>query len=229
VFPRIRGPLAEGQYLNPDGMGISRMVPTVGRCHGLAAMNQATEHRSPHGSPEHQDRRNTSERPERSGAHVLNIDDVRRVLPRMRVRARSLARSREDAEDLVQDTLLYVLRRPRMIGQEDATGYLLQAIRNTWISQHRRQRVIWPEPLDEERHQSSVAAGPDPTAFVGEEFAWWAVKTLPAAYRDVVVTVVFCGLSYREAAEALDVPIGTIMSRLYRARRLLEPALAEAA
>jgi RNA polymerase sigma-70 factor, ECF subfamily len=209
------------------------MVRRSDRCDVVAAMNETTLHAAKslpgHAAPH----MNTEDRAGQStalarGAHVLTVEDLRQVLPRMRARARYLTTTREDAEDLVQDTLLYVLRRPRIVAQEDATAYLLRAVRNMWISQHRRQRLAWPESLDE-RHEAIAVSGPDPTAFIEEEFAWSAVKALPQPYRDAVAAVVLCDLSYREAADVLGVPIGTIMSRLYRGRRLLEPALQEAA
>ncbi len=149
------------------------------------------------------------------------MQDVRQQLPRMRARARSLTRSREDAEDLVQDTLLVVLSRPRMI-TGDVGGYLLRALRNTWISNH-RQACLRPvcEPLNE-RELRSVPDPSDPTLVVSDNAAWEAVNALATPYREVVVAVVLCGLSYRQAAHALNVPIGTIMSRLHRARHILQ-------
>jgi RNA polymerase sigma-70 factor (ECF subfamily) len=202
------------------------MVRWRRRWHVVPAMNATTTpHISLHAVPADQ---SAGAAPAPCAGRVLNLEDLRRCMPRMRARARSLVRSREDAEDLVQDTLVYVLRRPRVVANEDPTGYLLRAIRNMWISQHRRRRLEWPESLDE-RHEALAGAGPDPTACIAEEFAWSAVKALPDPYRDVVVAVVLCGFSYRDAADALGVPIGTIMSRLYRARRLLEPAIREAA
>jgi RNA polymerase sigma-70 factor (ECF subfamily) len=150
-------------------------------------------------------------------------------MPRLRAAARNLTRNEEDAEDLLQDTLLLVFRRPRSLTNGDAAGYLIRALRNTWISKHRQtKRELATEPLSEHREPVATAFDSDPTAHLCDREAWDTVKSLPAPYRDVLMAVVICGLSYRQAADALNVPIGTIMSRLYRARRLLPAALVEA-
>src|SRR5579859_5636062 len=113
------------------------MVLRTVRCHLLAAMNTTTpQHRSLYAVPD-LDRDKVATESAPSGAHMLNVEDLTRCMPRMRARARSLVGSREDAEDLVQDTLVYVLKRPRMLTKDDATGYLLRALRHMWISQHR--------------------------------------------------------------------------------------------
>jgi RNA polymerase sigma-70 factor (ECF subfamily) len=160
---------------------------------------------------------------------ILSIEDVQRSMPRLRAVARNLTRSEEDAEDLLQDTLLLVFRRPRSLTNADAAGYLIRALRNTWISKHRQtKRELATEPLSEHYEPLATDSDSDPAAHLYDREAWDMVKWLPAPYRDVIVAVVICGLSYRQAATALNVPIGTIMSRLYRARRLLPATLAEA-
>jgi RNA polymerase sigma-70 factor (ECF subfamily) len=169
--------------------------------------------------------------PVRSSAsgRILSIDDVQRSMPRLRAAARNLTRSEEDAEDLLQDMLLLVFRRPRSLTNDDAAGYLVRALRNTWISKHRQnKRDLATEPLSEHYEPAATDSESDPSAHLCDREAWDMVKDLPTPYRDVIVSVVICGLSYRQAADALKVPIGTIMSRLYRARRLLPATLAEA-
>ena len=161
---------------------------------------------------------------------TLTMQDVKRNERHMRSLARHLTHSLEDAEDLVQDTLLAVFRRPRKIRGDQATGYLLRALRNTWISNYRQhKRDLETEPLSDHYEPVATSAEFDPVCYVADQEALAAVQTLPPAYRDVVLAVVIHGLTYSQAAAALDVPIGTIMSRLYRARRLLPMAIDYAA
>jgi RNA polymerase sigma-70 factor (ECF subfamily) len=132
----------------------------------------------------------------------------------------ALCGSREDAEDLVQETYARVLAKPRFLRNEDDLGYLLRTLRNTFLNQKRTQsRRLRTAPLPEELDLVADPHSPDPAAAfeAGEVYA--AVAALPADYRDVLVAVDVTGLSYKEAAKALRVPEGTVMSRLYRARQ----------
>ena len=132
----------------------------------------------------------------------------------------ALSGSREDAEDLVQETFTRLLARPRLLRNEDDLGYLLRALRNTFLNQKRAEsRRLRPGPLPD---QLDVVADPqarEPQAALeaGEVFA--AIAALPADFRDVLVAVDITGLSYKEAARALRIREGTVMSRLYRARQ----------
>ncbi len=140
--------------------------------------------------------------------------------------------SREEAEDLVQDTFLKVMSRPRLLRSEDDLGYLLRALRNTFLSGRRSAgRTLVAEPFDErlELIEDRSARPPDEAAEAREVYA--AIAALPPKCRDALVAVDVLGLSYREAARALRVRPETITSRLYRARnqvgarlRGLEPA-----
>ena len=132
----------------------------------------------------------------------------------------ALAGSREDAEDLVQETYARVLSRPRFLRHEDDLGYLLRALRNTFLNQKRTEsRRLRPGPLPEQLDvvADPSARQPQAAAEAGEVYA--AIAALPDDYRDVLVAVDVTGLSYKEAAKALDIREGTVMSRLYRARQ----------
>jgi RNA polymerase sigma-70 factor (ECF subfamily) len=141
-------------------------------------------------------------------------------LDRLYRAAWALCGSREEAEDLVQETYARLLSRPRLLRNEDDLGYLLRALRNTFLNQKRTEsRRLRPGPLPE--HLDLVA---DPRALqpqdvleAGELYA--AIATLPEDFRDVLVAVDVTGLSYKEAARALRIREGTVMSRLYRARQ----------
>jgi RNA polymerase sigma-70 factor, ECF subfamily len=133
----------------------------------------------------------------------------------------ALCGSRQDAEDLVQETYARVLAKPRFLRNEDDLGYLLRTLRNTFLNQKRTQsRRLRTAPLPDE--QLDMVADPhatDPAAAVEAGEVYAAVAALPADYRDVLVAVDVTGLSYKETARALRIPEGTVMSRLYRARQ----------
>jgi len=132
----------------------------------------------------------------------------------------ALCGSREDAEDLVQETYARVLARPRLLRREDDLGYLLRALRNTFLNERRaRSRRLRPAPLPEEVGLIADPHAPQPDAAVEAGEVYAAIAALPEDYRDVLVAVDVCGLSYKEVAQALRIREGTVMSRLYRARQ----------
>ena len=127
---------------------------------------------------------------------------------------------REDAEDLVQETYARVLCKRRVLRGGDELGYLLRVLRNTYVSSLRTadRRPQTAELVDHAHPaESRTSLCPEAAIEAGEVFA--AVSALPGQYRDVLVAVDVAGLSYREAAQALNTREGTIMSRLYRARQ----------
>jgi RNA polymerase sigma-70 factor, ECF subfamily len=141
-------------------------------------------------------------------------------LDRLYRAAWALTGSREDAEDLVQETYARVLARPRLLRNEDDLFYLLRALRNTFLTQKRTEsRRLRPNSLPD---QLDIVADPrarQPQAALEASELYAAVAELPDDYRDVLVAVDITGLSYKEAARALRIPTGTVMSRLYRARQ----------
>ena len=148
---------------------------------------------------------------------------------RMLRAARSLCSSPADADDLVQETFARVLAQPRELRGGDEAGYLLRALRNTHISERRSctRRPARYSPTGEEIDRAlDRGADPDVVAHAHEVLA--AISRLPAPFRDAVVAVDVNGLSYAEAARALEVRQGTIMSRLSRGRDRLARALGAA-
>jgi RNA polymerase sigma-70 factor (ECF subfamily) len=134
--------------------------------------------------------------------------------------------SREDAEDLVQDTFARVLAKPRTIATEDPLPYLLRVLRNTFISSLRtRGRRPQTALLEDDEPRALAPASASPATVVETREVFAAISLLAEDYRDVLVAVDVAGLSYQEAAEAFDVPVGTVMSRLYRARGKVAEAL----
>jgi RNA polymerase sigma-70 factor, ECF subfamily len=132
----------------------------------------------------------------------------------------SLCGSREEAEDLVQETFARVLRKPRILRSEDDLGYLLRVLRNTYFSQRRTaarrpQTTALPDDLDLIEDPSAVR--PEAKVEAGELYA--AISQLPDDFRDALVAIDVVGLSYRQASRALRVREATITTRLHRARQ----------
>lgn len=154
--------------------------------------------------------------PERLGDH---IDRLYRA-------AWGLCGSREDAEDLMQETYAKVLRKPRLLRSDDDLGYLLRVLRNTHFSALKAAgRRLRPDPLPDELDQIAdrSIAGPQEALEARELYA--LIAQLPEGFRDAVVAVDLLGLSYREAARALRVREATITTRLHRGRLRLARAL----
>jgi RNA polymerase sigma-70 factor, ECF subfamily len=138
----------------------------------------------------------------------------------------SLTGSREEAEDLVQETFARVLRKPRLLRSEDDLGYLLRVLRNTYFSQRRtasRRPRTTPLPEDADALEDRSAPGPEARLEAGALYA--AISGLPDDFRDALVAIDVLGLSYREAASALGVREATITTRLHRARQRVADAL----
>jgi RNA polymerase sigma-70 factor (ECF subfamily) len=132
----------------------------------------------------------------------------------------ALCGSREDAEDLVQETYARVLAKPRFLRSEDDLGYLLRTLRNTFLNQKRTEsRRLRPAPLPEQLDGLADPHAADPEAALEARELYAAIASLPGDYRDVVVAVDVAGLTYKETARALRIREGTVMSRLYRARQ----------
>jgi RNA polymerase sigma-70 factor (ECF subfamily) len=164
-----------------------------------------------------------------SGAHQLDPESLGDHIDRLYRAAWGLCGSREDAEDLVQETFLRVMRKPRILRSEDDLGYLLRVLRNTFVSQYRSstrrpQTVALPEDLD--LVEDRGAARPEERLQARELYG--AISDLPPDFRDAVVAIDLVGLSYREAARALKVREATITTRLHRGRQRLAAALRDA-
>jgi RNA polymerase sigma-70 factor (ECF subfamily) len=113
-----------------------------------------------------------------------------------------------------------VLGRPRLLHRDDDLGYLLRTLRNTFLTQRRNEgRRLRPAPLLDELDVVADPRARQPEAALEAAELYAAIAALPDDYRDVLVAVDVAGLSYKEAARALRIPDGTVMSRLYRARQ----------
>jgi RNA polymerase sigma-70 factor (ECF subfamily) len=145
----------------------------------------------------------------------------------------ALCGSREDAEDLVQETFARVLARPRVLRGDDELYYLMRVLRNTFLTSRRTasRRPVTVATLEDVAAADPKPMGQPERALEVHEL-YDTIAALPEDFRLALVAVDVLGLSYREAARALRVREGTITTRLFRARkqiagRLLQQPAAE--
>jgi RNA polymerase sigma-70 factor, ECF subfamily len=131
----------------------------------------------------------------------------------------ALTGSRVAADDLVQDTYAKVLSKPRLLRKDDDIGYLLKTMRNLFYDERRQAARRATDATDPEDFERVVGRAPGPSEVAEQRELLAGIAALPEEFRDVLVAVDVAGLSYKEASGALGVPEGTIMSRLYRARK----------
>jgi RNA polymerase sigma factor (sigma-70 family) len=142
--------------------------------------------------------------------------------------ARWLTRNDPEAEDVVQDACVRAMRYFPSLRDDNARAWLFGIVRNTWYSLMARRtglaEMMPLMPLDSTRDHPADAAH-DPEALLVREQAVTlvrhALEQLPADFREVIVLREIEGLSYKEIAVAANIPIGTVMSRLLRARKHL--------
>jgi RNA polymerase sigma-70 factor (ECF subfamily) len=157
-----------------------------------------------------------------------HIDDAYRL-------ARWLTGNSTDAEDVVQDASLRAFRAIRGFAGGSARAWLLSIVRNTaysWLRKNRPAAVVTIDDLEAVELAQAKPGDPDtPTpeaallAKIDAEQLRAAIAALPAPFRETLVLRDIEGLDYREIAQATEVPIGTVMSRLARARSRLAATL----
>jgi RNA polymerase sigma-70 factor, ECF subfamily len=153
--------------------------------------------------------------------------------------ARRLVSSREEAEDLVQETYARAFRSWRSYSPgTNLRAWLFRILTNLNIDRGRReQRAPATEPLEEGDYflynrLEEDGGAPDEERVVerlSQDGIVRALSVVPHDFRDVIVLVDIGDFSYQEAAQILDIPVGTVMSRLHRGRRVLKQELAETA
>jgi RNA polymerase sigma-70 factor (ECF subfamily) len=169
----------------------------------------------------------------------LNEDEQRErfeqiVLPHLDAAynlARWLTNNNQDAQDVVQEACLRALKFFNTFRGENARAWLLTIVRRTcysWLSKNRAQRPLL-EPTEE--LDALEDPGPNPDVLLARtsdlEAVRQAVEQLPDEFREAIVLREMEGLSYKEIADAVSVPIGTVMSRLARARKQLQQYLTQ--
>lgn len=142
-----------------------------------------------------------------------------------------LLRDEHDAQDVVQDAVLRALRYFDGFRDGDARAWLLAIVRNcchTWHRRHRADRVTVPYADAQTSPQLRGSAGADALAIQSSDRAAIerAIAGLPTEFREVIVLRELHELSYKEIGTVTGVPVGTVMSRLARARKRLASSLA---
>jgi RNA polymerase sigma-70 factor (ECF subfamily) len=143
--------------------------------------------------------------------------------------ARWLARNDSDAEDIVQEACLRAFRGIGGFGNINPRGWVLSIVRNTaytWLKKHRDPKVVAVDNVEDVEQAGADWDGPasPETALIEQADAARleaAIAALPVEFRETLVLRDVEGLDYRTIAEVTAVPIGTVMSRLARARRRL--------
>jgi RNA polymerase sigma factor (sigma-70 family) len=142
--------------------------------------------------------------------------------------ARWLTRNGSDAEDRVQDAYLRAWKSFSDFRGNDAKAWLLAIVRNTCFTWMKKQRTDPKTSFDETVHGDSVPSeNPDSLLSQKQErqALQCALENLPVEFREVLVLREWDGFSYRQISEVVDIPIGTVMSRLTRARERLHKIL----
>jgi len=158
---------------------------------------------------------------------TLDPQSLSQHVDRLYRAAWGLCGSREDAEDLVQETFARVLSRPRVLHGDDELYYLMRVLRNTFLTSRRTagRRPITVATLEDVVTADTKPMGrPEQALEIHEVYA--TIADLPEDFRLALVAVDVLGLSYREAARALRVREATITTRLFRARKQVAARLA---
>lgn len=155
----------------------------------------------------------------------MTNNELATLAPAIRRFAYSLTGSPDDADDLLQNTLVRVLDRDAPEGV-DLLKWCFRVCRNLWIDEYRARKVRLRAANDPELQGEQVIDGArqiDDNIRLGEVIR--AMDRLPDEQRAIIALVAVEGLSYKEVAATLDVPVGTVMSRLARARSALAKSL----
>jgi RNA polymerase sigma-70 factor (ECF subfamily) len=134
----------------------------------------------------------------------------------------------DDAQDLVQDVLLRVRRGLASYQPGSMEGWLSRITTNLFLDEMRRRKRRPAEPLPERTDAALPPAMAADEALAAENLGddvQNAIRQLPEEFRAAVVLCDVAGLSYAEIADSLDVPVGTVRSRIHRGRALLREAL----
>ena len=139
--------------------------------------------------------------------------------------ARWLTRDPVSAQDLAQEAMLRALRYFHAFRGEEAKPWLLRIVRNTWVDQRAKQGN--DQPLEVVENQPAEGPDPEQSAQAGERRRQVAIAlaALPAEMREILVLREIQDLAYKQIAAVLDLPVGTVMSRLARAREKLAAEL----
>lgn len=145
-------------------------------------------------------------------------------IPRLRRYARALVGERHAADDLVQDTLERAINKFHLWRPgSDLRAWLFAIMHNVFVNQFRARAARPEEPIDETLEIAAAVSSPDGLELRDLDAA---LARLPLEQREVLLLVGLEELSYAEASKALGIPIGTVMSRLFRGRERLRTLMA---
>ena len=151
-----------------------------------------------------------------------------RLLPRLRRFALSLTRSGPDADDLLQEACTVALQRWEQYDPaQPMDRWMFRVVRNLWVSEIRKRQVRQGQGQVPAEEATELRAAGSADEVVEAKEVQGKVDNLPEELSQPLMLVCAEGYSYREVAELLSVPIGTVMSRIHRARKLLVSSLAE--
>lgn len=147
-------------------------------------------------------------------------EELRELIPVIRRFAYSLTGSDYDADDLMQNTLERILTKG-VPDDADLTKWAFRVCRNLWIDEYRSRKVRQDATQNPELQEQAF----DGNAKIADQITLSQVhrimQKLPEEQRSILSLVVVEGLSYKEVASTLDIPVGTVMSRLSRARNAM--------
>ena len=148
------------------------------------------------------------------------------MLPRLRRFALNLTRSQSEADDLVQDACVQAIHNSAKWDPNlPLDRWVFRITRNLWISETRKRKVRLGEGhIEAETAGELVAPGSGESDWATSKIMG-QINALPEELSSVLLVVVVEGFSYAETAELLDIPIGTVMSRIHRARKSLAQTL----
>jgi RNA polymerase sigma-70 factor (ECF subfamily) len=139
--------------------------------------------------------------------------------------ARWITQHDQDAQDVVQDAYIRAFKGFRRFRGGNSRAWFMTIVRNTaynWLNRPAAEEKVIP--YDDEKHANIISMNEPEDEFVSEgrrQYLKRALEQLPLEFREVIILYELEGLSYKELAAALGIPIGTVMSRLSRARRRL--------
>lgn len=146
--------------------------------------------------------------------------------------AQWLTEDRDEAEDLVQETYMKALKGFAAFQQgTNFRAWIYRILRNTFLTSRSGLREKATVPIDDEDHESALAAAShtpesEMLARADRQLVQNALERLPVPFREVILLCDVEDMSYREVAETLVIPVGTVMSRLSRARKAMRELLA---
>jgi RNA polymerase sigma-70 factor (ECF subfamily) len=167
--------------------------------------------------------------PPQAPAIAHSFDEV--ILPHLEAAhrlARWLTGNDHDAEDAVQEASLRALRYFQTFSGRNGRAWFFRIVRNVCSNSHRHQRTRSIDPFDEEQHSSTLRAlDPETLLLIADDASLInrTLRNLPSRFRELLVLRELEGLSYQELADVLEIPLGTVMSGLSRARQAFRGAL----